>query len=192
MSALDTGVILAIGNDKDTTTPRAWVGCLSCYNSGRLFGKWIDGTECEDLESAGIATLETVGDYTAPRCVKCFGDEFSVMDHENYLGLISGECGISEAAEAARQLAEINDDNEREIVIAWLGNGMQFDLDTMRDCYLGEYSSDQDMAEEYISGTGMLDGKEMEFLARYFDYESFARDLMNDIFEFNGHYFRSY
>ena len=189
MSALDTGVILAISNDKDTTTPRAWVGCLSCYNSGRLLGKWIDGTECEDLESAGIATLETVGDYTAPRCVKCFGDEFSVMDHENYLGLISGECGISEAA---GQLAEINDDNEREIVIAWLGNGMQFDLDTMRDCYLGEYSSDQDMAEEYISGTGMLDGKEMEFLARYFDYESFARDLMNDIFEFNGHYFRSY
>jgi len=190
MSALDTGVILAIGNDEDTTTPRAWVGCLSCYNSGRLFGKWIDGTECDDLESAGIATMETVGEYSAYRCVKCFGDEFSVMDHENYLGLITGECSTSEAAEAARQLEEITDDSEREIVIAWLGNGMQFDLDTMRECYLGEYSSDQDMAEEYISGTGMLDDAP-KFLARYFDYESFARDLMDDMWEYSGHYFRS-
>ena len=191
MSELNSGVILAMGNDEETTTPRAWVGCLSCYNSGRLIGKWIDGLECEDLAAAGIATLETVGEYTAYRCVKCFGDEFSVMDHENYLGLISGECNTSEAAEAARQLAEITDDNEREIVIAWLGNGMQFDIDTMRDAYLGEYASDQDMAEEYISGTWML-GDAPEFLARYFDYESFARDLMFEIFEFNGHYFRSY
>ena len=191
MSALDTGVILAIGNDQESTTPRAWVGCLSCYNSGRLFGKWIDGTECDDLESAGIATMETVGEYSAYRCVKCFGDEFSVMDHENFLGLITGECSTTEAAEAARQLEEITDDSEREIVIAWLSNGMEFDLEKMRECYIGEYSSDQDMAEEYISGTGMLDDSP-EFLARYFDYESFARDLMNDIFEYSGHYFRSY
>jgi len=190
MSALDTGVILAIGTDEDSFTPRAWVGCLSCYNSGRLFGKWIDGVECDDLESAGIATMETVGEYSAYRCVKCFGDEFSVMDHENFLGLITGECNTSEAAEAARQLAEIRDD-EREIVIAWLSNGMEFDLETMRDSYIGEYSSDQDMAEEYISGTGLLDDAP-EFLARYFDYESFARDLMHDIFEVSGYYFRSY
>ena len=190
MSALDTGVILAIGTDEDSFTHRAWVGCLSCYNSGRLFGKWIDGVECDDLESAGIATMETVGEYSAYRCVKCFGDEFSVMDHENFLGLITGECNTSEAAEAARQLAEIRDD-EREIVIAWLSNGMEFDLETMRDSYIGEYSSDQDMAEEYISGTGLLDDAP-EFLARYFDYESFARDLMHDIFEVSGYYFRSY
>jgi antirestriction protein len=191
MSALDTGVILAIGTDEVSFTPRVWVGCLSCYNSGSLFGKWIDGVECDDLESAGIATVETVGEYTAYRCVKCFGDEFSVMDHENFLGLITGECSTTEAAEAARQLADIADDSEREIVIAWLSNGMEFDLDNMRESYIGEYSSDQDMAEEYLESTGMLDDAP-EFLARYFDYESFARDLMHDIFEVSGHYFRSY
>ena len=191
MSDLNSGVIIAIANDEETTTPRAWVGCLSCYNSGHLFGKWIDGLECEDLESAGIATMETIGEYTAYRCVKCFGDEFSVMDHENYLGLITGECSTTEAAEAARQIDDIADDSEREIVIAWLSNGMEFDLDNMRERYIGEYSSDQDMAEEYISGTGMLDDAP-ESLARYFDYESFARDLMYDIFEVSGHYFRSY
>ena len=188
MSALDTGVILAIGNDEDTTTPRAWVGCLSCYNSGRLFGKWINGTECEDLESAGIATMETVGDYSALRCVKCFGDEFSVMDHENYLGLINGECGISEAAEAARQLAEITDDSEREIVIAWLGNGMKFDLDTMREAYIGEYSHDAAMAEEFAENCDLL-GDMPESLRYYFDFEAYARDLMNDVWEFSGYYF---
>jgi antirestriction protein len=190
MSALDTGVIVAIGNDQESTTPRAWVGCLSCYNSGRLFGKWIDGTECDDLESAGLATLETVGEYTAYRCVKCFGDEFSVMDHENYLGLITGECNTSEAAEAARQLAEITDD-EREIVIAWLGNGMEFDLETMRDSYAGEFSSDEEFAEDYLENTGtLLDIP--EYLRYYFDTSAYARDLMNDHFDFNGHYFRNF
>ena len=190
MSALNTGVMIAIGNDEDSTTPRAWVGCLSCYNSGSLFGKWIDGTECEDLESAGIATMETVGEYSAYRCVKCFGDEFSVMDHENFLGLIKGECSTTEAAEAARELENISDD-EREIVAAWIGNGMESDLETMRECYAGEFSSDEDFAEDYLESTGML-LEIPESLRYYFDISAFARDLMNDYFDFNGHYFRNF
>ena len=190
MSALNTGVMIAIGNDEDSTTPRAWVGCLSCYNSGSLFGKWIDGTECEDLESAGIATMETVGEYSAYRCVKCFGDEFSVMDHENFLGLIKGECSTTEAAEAARELENISDD-EREILAAWIGNGMEFDLETMRDCYAGEFSSDEDFAEDYLESTGILLDIP-EYLRYYFDISAYARDLMNDHFDFNGHYFRNF
>ena len=24
------------------TTPRAWIGCLACYNNARLVGEWFD------------------------------------------------------------------------------------------------------------------------------------------------------
>ena len=66
---------------------------------------------------------------------------------------------------------------------------MEFDLDEMRECYIGEFSTDEDMAREYIDSTGLLDDK--EFLTRYFDFELYARDMMFDMFESDGHYFMS-
>jgi len=160
--------------------PAAWVGCLGCYNSGRLVGKWIPGSECDDLESAGLTD-------SAGKCLKCGADEFWVMDHENFRGIINGECSPSEAYDAAQKLEEV-EENEREILAAWLSNGMEFDIEKMRDAYIGEYSHDEAMAEEYLENTGMLDDAP-KFLARYFDYASYARDMMNDVWEFGGHYF---
>ena len=29
--------------------PRAWVGCLQCYNSGDLVGEWFDASEAADV-----------------------------------------------------------------------------------------------------------------------------------------------
>lgn len=60
--------------------PAIWLGCLSCYNNGRLNGKWITAEQATEPEAAetlnGLATLETINGYTATRCRKCFGDEF--------------------------------------------------------------------------------------------------------------------
>jgi hypothetical protein len=36
---------------KATEVPRAWVGCLACYNDGRLVGSWMDGEEAGDREA---------------------------------------------------------------------------------------------------------------------------------------------
>lgn len=165
------------------TTPRAWVGCLGCYNSGSLVGKWIEGSECDDLEAAGLTDA-------AGKCKRCGADEFWVMDHENFDGVISGECSPMEAYEAAQQLESVPE-YEREILRAWLGNGMEFDLDSMNDAYIGEFSTDTEMAEYYAESCDML--RDMpESLRCYFDFEAYARDLMNDVFEFSGYYFWSH
>ena len=29
--------------------PRAWVGCLACYNNGSLVGEWFDASEAADV-----------------------------------------------------------------------------------------------------------------------------------------------
>jgi len=170
-------------NDKSTDTPRAWIGCLGCYNSGRLIGKWIPGIECDDLHSAGLTD-------SAGKCNQCGADEFLALDHENFLGLLDGgEPNPMECYEMAVQLESVQE-YERDILKAWLSNGMDFDLDEMRECYIGEYSSDEDMAQEYIDSTGLLSDVP-DYLSRYFDIQAYARDMMFDMFEADGHYFMS-
>jgi len=182
MNTLNNGVMIAIGKEKDTDTPSAWIGCLGCYNAGRLIGKWIPGLECGDLHAAGLTD-------SAGRCNRCGADEFLALDHENFLGLLDGEPNPQECLDAAQKLEEI-EDHEHAIVRAWLSNGMNFDLDSMRECYIGEFSTDEDMAQEFIDGTGLLDGVP-DYLSRYFDLTAYARDMMFDIFESGGHYFMS-
>lgn len=31
------------------TTPRVWVGCLACYNAGRLVGDWHDASDADEV-----------------------------------------------------------------------------------------------------------------------------------------------
>ncbi|WP_397333683.1 antirestriction protein ArdA [Ornithinimicrobium sp. INDO-MA30-4] len=31
------------------TTPRAWIGCLACYNNARLVGEWFDAETADEV-----------------------------------------------------------------------------------------------------------------------------------------------
>lgn len=178
------GETMTINTITINETPSAWIGCLGCYNSGALVGKWIAGLECDDLEAAGLTD-------SAGKCNRCGADEFLAMDHENFLGLLDGgEPNPRECYEAALQLDEV-EEYERDILKAWLSNGMEFDLDAMRDAYIGEFDSDEDMAQDYLDNTGAL-ADMPDFLSRYFDLTAYARDCMHDCFEVDGHYFRNY
>lgn len=184
---------------KQDATPRAWVGCLGCYNSGALVGKWLEGESCADLVAAGLARVETRGDYTAQFCVRCGGDEFWVLDYENYGDLLGGECSPIEAQEIAQAIATIEGESLNiEAVSAYCSNHhlriANFDewRDDYEAAYLGEWDSVEDYAREYVESTGLLDGV-AESVARYFDYESFARDLEigGDIWTSGRHIFFS-
>lgn len=124
----------------DNLEPSAWVGCLGCYNSGRLIGKWIPGNECDDLAAAGLTSA-------SGNCLLCGADEFWVMDHENFIGIIEGECSPMEAYAAAMKLDPLSP-NELEILGAWLTNGNSFDgdMDEVMESYRGEFASDENMA----------------------------------------------
>ena len=77
----------------DDTTPAAWIGCLACYNDGRLVGEWYRGADA----------LE---EFTPPDdCAAVGHDEFWVFEHDN-LGSI-GECSPLEAYQIARALEEL-------------------------------------------------------------------------------------
>ena len=165
-----------------TDQASAWVGCLSCYNNGSLVGKWVPGIEATDLEAAGLAKVETVGDYTAPRCVRCFGDEFWVMDHDNYFGFIDGECSPAEAQKAAELIAEIEADGvDIAAAAAWISyTGQEWDRSSFEDSYAGEYDTFEEYAEELA---GELYGKELQEARWPFsciDWKHAARELSYD------------
>ena len=65
-----------------------------------------------------------------------------------------------------------------------------WDASGFEDSYSGEWVQDQDLAQDYIDSTGLLDGMPNNLRA-YFDIEAFTRDLMMDYSESGGHYFRN-
>ena len=173
-------------------TPRAWVGCLGCYNNGRLIGQWLEGELIGDPVAAGLATLESVGDYTAPRCVRCFSDEFMVFDHEGLLGLVSGECSLSEAAAAAATVAEIEGEGiDLDAAAAYISDRHGWDLDDFQDSYIGEYDTMADFAYEYAEMTGAHLGELASWPHNCIDWEHAARELSYDFTLEGGYVFRS-
>ena len=166
----------------ETTTPRAWVGCLGCYNGGSLNGVWIDGANATNYGEH----LKTYDQGGVTFCSLCNSDEFWVFDHENYDGVISGECSPSEAQELAELLDAAGDDVE--IFKAWIASGMGNDLDACRDAYIGEFSTNTELGEYFVDELGALSIPDDSILARYFDYESYGRDCSYDLHNFSGYY----
>jgi hypothetical protein len=72
-------------------TPRAWVGCLACYNGGSLVGEWLDADGLED------------SDTLAAICTHPGHEELWVFDTD---GLPGGEMSPDEAARKARALTD--------------------------------------------------------------------------------------
>ena len=172
-------------------TPRAWVGCLGCYNSGALVGQWLEGELIGDPVAAGLATLETVGDYTAPRCVRCFSDEFLVFDTHNFSGLINGECSLREAAEAVETLEELERQGyDLGAVAAFIGWANYWSVENFQDCYVGEYDTMEEFAEQFALDTGALDDS-AAWPHNCIDWEHAARELSYDFTLEVGYVFRS-
>lgn len=151
------------------TKPRAWVGCLGCYNAGRLVGDWVNGTDADSLTVDALHLAHDV--MTSALDVH---EELWVMDHEGYGGLLKGECSPAEA----QRLAEVLDtvpEHQRDAFAAYVGDGN--DPDDFEDAYMGEWGSVEDYASDYIEQSGELE-RVPEWLAPYIDAERFARDLV--------------
>lgn len=160
-----------------STTPSAWVGCLACYNAGRLIGEWFDA------EAAAEITLAQVHGGAArvhPGCEElwCFDDE----------GIpVRGEMSPYEAAQWAETISEA-DEHLRPALFAWVLSGSytaqgdaaqgSTDLPVVSDFidrYLGEHDSFRGYIEELCRETGMFQGVS-EDLERYFDWDRYAAD----------------
>lgn len=164
-------------------TARLYVGTYAKYNSGSIAGAWVDLEQFADSEEFHKHCAELHKDESDP--------EFMFQDFEGFPKRYYSESGsicIDELFEFLKLT-----DCERLLLEAYIdatGN-TEADLSDAEDAYSGNFSSDLDFAYEYIDSTGML-ANVPESIQRYFDYESFARDLMFDYVESDGFYFSNY
>ncbi len=157
------------------TTPRVWIGCLACYNEGRLVGDWYDAITADEITTYDIHGAHSRADSH---------DELWVMDHENIP--VKGEMSPADAAAWGRCLAEV-DEHLRPALIAWVessdyvteGNSDLPCIPDFIERYCGEWESFNDYVEDLVESTGMLSDIPEE-VARYFDHAAFARDLRFD------------
>lgn len=183
--------------------PAVWLGCLSCYNNGRLYGKWITAEQAAEPEAAetmnGLATLETTTgltdldiaeNYTVSRCRKCFGDEFEIFDHQ----LIPTTCAsVKEFYENAEQLAELHNTGELEPLTLLNSNLVMSSLDELIEYhqynYQGEHETMASFAEHLID-EGVIEIP-ATIPAHWIDIDAIAQDLEHDHFEISGHIWRN-
>jgi len=175
--------------NETTTTPRAWIGCLSCYNNGTLRGKWITAEEAAAEHEESVFTYggqATQGTYPsgglATRCNHCGGDEFDVFDHEQ----LPAPCRtVTAFYDNAGWLAEQDEETLKRITVLadWLGGSMtladltQYDDDN----YCGSWDTFREYAEELAFDIGLFDESAGQ-LARYFDWQAWANDLEMDYY----------
>lgn len=169
---------------------RVWIGCLACYNEGRLVGEWRDAIDADDVTSEDVHR-NVAKDPAVLEFVAMAHEELWCMDLDETQGWLTEECSPMHAAQVARTIESIEDaHDDPETVLAWADNlGIRDDIirdeydsaqsDDFRDAYCGTFDSELDYAYELVDGTGMLYGID-EHIACYFDYQAFARDLFLD------------
>lgn len=169
--------------------PRVWVGCLACYNDGRLVGDWVDGIYATDFVP----------------CMRAGHDEFWVLDFDGYGSALTSETSPADAqaiAEALAASADWCEDNgyPADAFAAYLNlTGYTFRdwedrADDFADAFAGECTDLDDFAYDYMEECGMF--AELPAWADVYRgtlAESFARDLQasGEISIVDGYAFRN-
>ena len=154
--------------------PKVWIGCLECYNAGRLVGAWYAASE-----AAGITTSELhARDIPADT-----HEELWCLDIENF----------PEAKEMDPTTAQMWGDLYEEVgdaqwsaFCAWVrsgshvegGDGMP-DTGEFEDRYAGEWDSWDEYVRNYVEGTSLQEGWPDDAI-RFFDMGRYGRELLVD------------
>lgn len=150
---------------------RAWVGCLACYNDGRLVGDWCEPEEATDWTCNDPSHEETW----------CF-------DIEGLPQTLLHEMAPVSFADICEQLDDISDD-EIDAYDAYLGLvGADYGTpEGFRDSYQGEWDSEEDFARELAEDLGLIND-DATWPNSCIDWEEAAGELfMGDYASVRGH-----
>ena len=172
----------------DNNKFRVWVGCLACYNDGRLVGEWFDA---EDAPTEADEFMETVK-------VRCSGfgpphEELWVFDTD--CSPIDGEMSPGTAKQYGEWLATLDDDDDREAFGLFLKEylGGKIDDDSVSefedhkigfydggywgDSFVAEGWADDALSEQRDSAIAMVNE-----WSRH-DYQKYGRDFVVELLE---------
>ena len=145
---------------------RVYVGTYNKYNSGSLFGNWLDLSDYSDKDEFMEACRELHKDEQDP--------EFMFQDYEN----------IEKISETEQEAFFVWCDHHNSDISEEDADDL---ISSFEDEYQGEYKDEEDYAYEIVEQCYDLP----EFAKTYFDYSAFARDLfITDYWMDNGFVFR--
>lgn len=149
-----------------------WIGNLGDYNAGILRGDWynLDDYDLDELtEAVDELTNDGQNDYFIADSMSDYGVE--VGEYESLESLY-------EKYDLVNDIIDKYGDNAGDVISAYT-DLIDSDLENISSCDFYFYSDCYTMADvayEIMDQTGELD--EMpEHLRRYFDYESYGRDI---------------
>lgn len=168
--------------DYRTGHPAVYCGTYHKYNSGSLFGQWLDLTCFASYEDFCEVCRFLHRDEADP--------ELMFQDFENFPEDWYSESGFDENTfDLILEYADLDDD-DKEALEAWMsikGSGRDAEvISDMREHLQGKYDSMEDFAEHIVDELYDLP----EFARSYFDYKKFARELEYDYTFENGFVFR--
>jgi len=152
-------------------TPSVWIGCLAAYNSGRLYGEWVEiPDDAEDLREEIQRVLKGSPEPMA--------EEWAFMDYEYVPSAFGENPDLEELCEYARLYNEHGEAITAFIEIYGVDNLSE---QSFEDSYRGSWDSWEEFAN--TEADEMLEQYSNEpnsFLTRYFDYDKWSRDLSYD------------
>lgn len=163
--------------------PSVYCGTYGKYNNGSLFGLWLDITKFNDYDEFIDVCRQLHADEEDP--------ELMFQDYECFpRELYCESCMDEETFDKILEYGELSDD-DKEAFDDFLQNN-DYDMEKFHEAYVGKWGSEGDFAYHIIEECYDLE-KMMGDMARFFDYEAFARELfMSDYFMGdNGHVFRN-
>ena len=168
--------ISKVGED----APSVYVGTYGKYNSGSLYGAWIDLTKCKDEDEFYEVCYELHNDEPRDSC------ELMFQDYECFPRRFYGESHMD--FDALYEWLDLDED-ERDIVSAyWNEVESGTDIEDILESYIGEYDSDEDYVRSEVLETSRIP----DWLERYIDWDAYARDNMQDVHVAGNYYFRAY
>lgn len=160
------------------STLKGFITNLSLYNQGKLVGEWIefpiDEEEFEEVKKR-IQIDENHEEY--------FFTDYECDDLSNFSALLLKEYSSVEDLNDIGERMNNADDFLLNAVLSFSTDieSALCDLEDGRIVYWGDESpiSDDDtrIGVNYVNSLGSVEELGIETLARYFDYESFGRDL---------------
>lgn len=153
-------------------TPRIWLGCLNCYNGGRLVGAWYEAADLYNDEELGTtADVHKKGGYRPGEyCEEIWG-----LDQENMPP--RGEIGLAEARKWGERYEELDSDEEWLAYCAWVRDSNDDgSVQDFKDHYRGSWESFAAYVQDTEESEGLFDGWS-ELAVRHFDWDSYIEEV---------------
>jgi antirestriction protein len=160
--------------------PQIWVGSLSDYNAGVLYGSWLDAARDPDQVRADIASLLAESPTAAQEQLPA--EEFGIFDYEGFWpARVDRYDPIDQVCQLATGIA-----TRGAAYAAWVSTGQwpaeDQTSERFEQAYLGHFGSLHEYVDQFVEDMGyeqLLDQVVPAGIRPYVkvDTEIFARDL---------------